>query len=207
MLNAISVLQVLADIRDAAEGIQGNDQQARRLSERVKAIKPGVVAVKNGRRNVSSEALSQLLNALEEIRSFLRGYAQSSFLSRVWKRRSNAATFMDFSYSLSEGMQALHLDVLVDVWANQDASDRLEDIGNFKAAMRIEERHSTDNRAEFSRALTVSMKVGPVLRCGSFQPALLRSPSIVLPPVCVAPFNDLSCFARTLLWNVGLFGP
>ncbi|CAN0048770.1 unnamed protein product [Ectocarpus sp. 4 AP-2014] len=50
-------------------------------------------------------------------------------------------------------MQALHMDVLVDVWAKQDVSDRLEDIGNLKHTMRSGERNSDENRAEFSRAL------------------------------------------------------
>ncbi|CAM9809672.1 unnamed protein product, partial [Ectocarpus sp. 12 AP-2014] len=153
-VNAITILQVLAEIRDVAEGIQENDEQAHRLSERVKAIQPGVLAVKNGKRGVSPESLRQLLKALEAIRNFLHGYARSNFLNRVWRRRSNASRFRVFSHDLSEGMQALHMDVLVDVWAKQDVSDRLEDIANLKHVMRRGERKSKDNRAEFSRALT-----------------------------------------------------
>lgn len=164
MGNAVSILQVLAEIRDAAEGIHENDEQARRLTERVKAIQPGVLAVQNGDKRVSPESLLQLLRTLKEIRSFLHGYARSSFPSRVWKRKSNAAKFRDFSYDLSEGRQALQLDVLVDLWEKQDASDRLEDIGNLKTVMKREERNSIDNRAEFTIALEVSMEGGPILR-------------------------------------------
>ncbi|CAM9787007.1 unnamed protein product [Ectocarpus sp. 12 AP-2014] len=153
-VNAITVLQVVAEIRDVVEGIQENDEQAHRLSERVKAIQPGVLAVKNGKRGVSPQSLRQLLRALEAIRSFLHGYARSNFLNRVWRRRSNASRFRGFSYDLSEGLQALQMDVLVDVWAKEDVSDRLEDIGNLKHAMRRGERNSNENRAEFSRALT-----------------------------------------------------
>ncbi|CAB1111401.1 unnamed protein product [Ectocarpus sp. CCAP 1310/34] len=152
-VNAITVLQVVAEIRGVAEGIQENDEQAHRLSERVKAIQPGVLAVKNGKRGVSPESLRQLFEALEAIRNFLHGYARSNFLNRVWRRRSNASRFRAFSHDLTEGMQALQMDVLVDVWAKQDVSDRLEDIANLKHAMRIGERNS-NNRAEFSRALT-----------------------------------------------------
>ena len=156
---AVTILQVLVEIRDVADGIQENDEQARRLSERVKAIQPAVLAVKNGQRRLSSQSLRQVLDTVKQIRNFLDEYARTTKLNRVWKRKSNAAKFKDFSYDLSDGRQALQLDVVVDTWAKEDASDRLVDIEHLKDAMKKKERNSIDNRAEFTRAVKVSMEV------------------------------------------------
>ncbi|CAM9942740.1 unnamed protein product, partial [Ectocarpus sp. 8 AP-2014] len=45
---AVIVLGVMAQIRDFAKDIKENDRQACRLIERVKAIEPAVLAVKQG---------------------------------------------------------------------------------------------------------------------------------------------------------------
>lgn len=171
---AITILQVLVDIRDVAESIQDNDEQAHRLSERVKAIQPAVLSVKNGKINASSESLHQLLETMENVKNFLGDFKRTTRLQRVWRRRSNADKFMAFSTELSEGRQALQLDVLVDVWAKQDASDRLEDIENLKDAMRRKERNSTDNRAEFTSAVKVSIESIPFLQRRSSSRQLYR---------------------------------
>lgn len=168
---AVTILQVLVEVRDVAEGIQENDEQARRLSERVIAIEPTVLAVKNGQKRLSPESLRQLLETVEKIKAFLDGYKRTTKLTRVWKRRSNAGKFKDFSFELSEGRQALQLDVLVDVWAKEDASDRLGDIENLKDEMKRKQRNSTDNRAEFTRAVKVSMGGDPISRRRSHSPA------------------------------------
>lgn len=164
---AVAILQVVVEIRDVAEGIQENDEQARRLSKRVRAIQPAVLAVKNGEKRLPSESLHQVLETVRKIRNFLDEYARMTKLSRVWKRRSNAAKFKDFSLDLSDGREALQLDVVVDTWAKEDASDRLEDIEHLKAEMKTQARNSVDNRAEFSRAVKVSPGGDPLLRCRS----------------------------------------
>eukprot|EP00752_Nemacystus_decipiens_P006589 g5930.t1 len=151
---AVTILQVVVEIRDVTDGIQENDEQARRLSERVKGIQPAVLAVKNGRKRLSSESLRQVLETVENIRNFLDEYARMTKLTRVWKRKSNAAKFKEFRTDLSDGRQALQLDVVVDTWAKEDASDRLEDIAHLKYAIKREQRNSSiENRAEFTRAV------------------------------------------------------
>lgn len=69
------ILRVVAEIRDVAKGIKENDRQACRLSKRVMAIEPPVLAVREGTKQSSSESLRQLLAALKKIRKFLEGYA------------------------------------------------------------------------------------------------------------------------------------
>ena len=172
---AVTILQVVAEIRDVAEGIQENNEQARRLSERVAAIEPTVLAVKQGKKRLSSAALRRILKTVEKARKFLDEYARTTKLNRVWKRRSNAAKFKDFSHDLFGWMQALQLDVVVATWDNEDMSDRLGDIGNLKDEMKRERRKSTDNRAEYTRAVKVSTGLGPILRHTSGSPALSRS--------------------------------
>lgn len=173
---ALTILQVLVEIHDVAEGIQENDTQARRLSERVKAIQPPVLAVKNGQKRLSSESLRQVLETVRKIRNFLDEYARTTKLTRVWKRKSNAGKFKDFSDDLADGRQALQLDVVVDTWAKEDASDRLGEIEHLKDAMKRKERNSTDNRAEFTRAVKVSMGGDPFLRRRNDSTALSPSP-------------------------------
>ncbi|CAN0401680.1 unnamed protein product [Ectocarpus sp. 13 AM-2016] len=45
-------------------------------------------------------------------------------------------------------MQALQLEVAVDTWAKEDASDRLEDLEHMVDMMERMERNRTDNHAE-----------------------------------------------------------
>lgn len=161
---AITILQVVAEIYEIAEGIKENNRQARRLLERVEAIEPAVLTVKRGRRRLSSESLRQLLETFEAIRNFLDGFARTTKISRAWARKSNAAKFTDFGAALSEGVQALQLDVAVDSWAKEDASDRVEDLENLIGMMESMEHKRTDNHAEIMRALKVIMEDEPT--CG-----------------------------------------
>lgn len=155
---AVTILQVVAEIYEIGEGIKENNRQARRLFERVAAIEPAVLAVKQGRRRLSSESLRQLLEAFETIRNFLDGYARTTKITRAWARKSNAAKFTDFGVALSEQVQALQLDVAVDSWAREDASDRVEDLENLIGMMDNMERRRTDNHAEVMRALKVNIE-------------------------------------------------
>eukprot|EP00752_Nemacystus_decipiens_P017025 g15243.t1 len=150
---AVAVLHVVAAIHDVAKDIKEADRQAWRLFERVTAIEPAVVAVKYGKKRLSSDSLRQLLETVEKIRNFLDEYAQTTKLNRALKRKSNATKFTDFGAMLSEGMQGLHLDVAVDAWANEDASDRLQDLENLIDVMEEMERRRTGNHAEVMGAL------------------------------------------------------
>lgn len=124
---ALVVVRVVAEIRDIAKGIEENDRQACRLSKRVLAIEPPVLAVQKGTKLSSAESLRQLLVAVEKIRNFLAQYARTTKLNRALNRKANAADFAQLGAILTEGMQALQVDVAVDVWANEDASDRVEE--------------------------------------------------------------------------------
>ncbi|CAM9480272.1 unnamed protein product [Ectocarpus sp. 6 AP-2014] len=145
---AVAVLRVVADIRNVAESIQQNDRQAWRLSDRVTAIESPVLAVKEGSKISSSESLHQLLLAVEEIRNFLEGYARTTNFNRALKRKANADNFAKLSVMLTEGMQALQLDIAVDAWAKEDASDRLDDLENMVDIMERMELNRTDNHDE-----------------------------------------------------------
>ncbi|CAN0068607.1 unnamed protein product, partial [Ectocarpus sp. 12 AP-2014] len=145
---AVVLLQVVAEIRDVAKGIEENDRQACRLSKRVLAIEPPVLAVHEGTKMSSSESLRQLLATVEKIRNFLGGYARTSKFNRALKRKANADKFTQLGVILTEGMQALQLDVAVDAWAKEDASDRLADLENMVDMMERMERSRTDNHAE-----------------------------------------------------------
>ncbi|CAN0566627.1 unnamed protein product, partial [Ectocarpus sp. 12 AP-2014] len=90
---AIVILRVVAEIRDVANDIEENDRQAGRLFKRVLAIEPPVLAVQEGTKMSSSEALHQLLTAVEKIRFFLEGYARTTKFNRGLKRRANASEF------------------------------------------------------------------------------------------------------------------
>ncbi|CAB1099821.1 unnamed protein product [Ectocarpus sp. CCAP 1310/34] len=145
---AVAVLRVVTEIRNVAERIKENDRQARRLSDRVTAIEPPVIAVKKGSKMSSSESLHRLLFAVEEIRNFLEGYARTTNFNRALKRKANADSFAKLSVMLTEGMQALQLDIAVDAWATEDASDRLDDLENMMDIMERMESNRTDNHAE-----------------------------------------------------------
>ncbi|CAN0045546.1 unnamed protein product, partial [Ectocarpus sp. 12 AP-2014] len=145
---AVVILHVVAEIRDVAENIRENDRQARRVFERVMAIEPPVLAVQDGTEMSSSESLRQLLTTLEKIRNFLEGYARTTKFNRALKRKANADKFTQLGVILTEGMQALQLDVAVDTWAKEDASDRLEDLEHMVDMMEGMERNRTDNHAE-----------------------------------------------------------
>lgn len=153
----VAIVRVLAEIRDISNGVNGNDQQASRLLERVVAIEPAVLAVKRGIRLPSSEALPQLLATVEEARNFLRGYARTSLFKRVLNRKTNAGTFTELGVMLTEGVQALQLDVAVDAWAKEDESDRLDDCENMMDAMERMERNRMGDHETILGALKVSV--------------------------------------------------
>ncbi|CAM9933872.1 unnamed protein product, partial [Ectocarpus fasciculatus] len=145
---AVLVLRAAAEIRDIAKNIKENDRQACRLLERVKAVEPAVLAVKQGTKTSSPESLRQLLATVEMIRNFLEGYARMSNFNRALKRKSNASEFTQFGVLLTEGVQALSLDVAVDAWAKEDAADRLHDLENMVDIMERMERNRTENHAQ-----------------------------------------------------------
>ncbi|CAN0096500.1 unnamed protein product [Ectocarpus sp. 12 AP-2014] len=145
---AVVILRVVAKIRDVAEGIKENDRQACRLFKRVMAIEPPVLAVQEGTKLSSSESLRQLLGTVEEIWNFLEGYARTTKFNRALQRKANADKFTQLGVILTEGMQALQLDVAVDAWATEDASDRLEDLEIMVDILERMERNRTDNHAE-----------------------------------------------------------
>eukprot|EP00903_Cladosiphon_okamuranus_P009878 g9383.t1 len=150
---AVTILQVLAEIRDAADGIRENDQQALRLTQRVTAIEPTVLRVKNGNKRISSKSLGLLLETLKQIKKFLKNYKRMTLFDRVWKRRSNADSFKGFSDSLVTWVSFFNLDVAVDGWTAEDASDQLEDIESLRKSMKGKERSSSVGRAECTRAV------------------------------------------------------
>lgn len=155
---AVVILRVVAEIRDVAEGIKENDRQACRLFKRVTAIEPPVLAVKQGTTLSSSESLRQILATVEKIRNFLEGYARTTNFNRALKRKANADKFTQLGVILTEGMQALQLDVAVDAWAKEDSSDRLDDLENMVDMMERMERNRTDNHAEVMGVLKVNME-------------------------------------------------
>lgn len=163
----VIILRVVAEIRDIAKGIQENDRQACRLFQRVLAIEPPLLAVQEGTKLSSSESLRQLLTTVEKIRNCLEGYVRTTKFNRALKRKSIAIEFTQLGVILAEGMQALQLDVAVDAWAKEDASDRLEDLENMVDMMDRMERNRTDNHAEVMGVLKVSMKGAPILRLAS----------------------------------------
>lgn len=173
---AVVILHVVDEIRKVAEGIRENDRQAHRLFKRVLAVEPPVLAVREGTKLSSSEALRQLLATVEKIRNFLGGYAQTSKFNRALKRKANADKFTQLGVILTEGMQALQLDVAVDAWAKEDASDRLADLENMVDMMERMERSRTDNHAEVMSVLKVSMEGVRILSRARSSAAVLQPP-------------------------------
>lgn len=145
---ALFILQVVAEIRDVAKSMKETSLQANRLSDRVLAVEPPVRAVHEGTSLYSSESLHQLSETLTKIRSFLQEYAGASIGNRFRKRKSYANKFTQLGASLTEGMQALQLDVAVDTWANEDASDRLQDLNHLQDMMERIELKLTEEHAE-----------------------------------------------------------
>ncbi|CAN0083040.1 unnamed protein product, partial [Ectocarpus fasciculatus] len=131
-----------------AKDIKENDRQACRLLKRVSAIEPPVLAVQEGTKLSSSKSLDQLKTTVEKIRDFLEEYSRTNKLERARKSKANANKFTQLGVVLTEGMQALHLEVAVATWAKEDASDRLEDLEHMVDMMERMERERTDNHAE-----------------------------------------------------------
>lgn len=156
---ALAILRVVAEIHDIAEGIEENDRQARRLFKRVTAIEPPVLAVREGTRLSSSESLRQLLATVKEIRHFLHRHARTTKFNRAVNRKTYAAKFTQLGAILTEGMQALQLDVAVDAWAKEDASDRLEELESMMDMLERMERNRTDNHAELRDSQSQIMDV------------------------------------------------
>ncbi|CAM9197245.1 unnamed protein product [Ectocarpus sp. 4 AP-2014] len=143
---AVAVLRVVAEIRNVAERFKENDRQAWRLYDRVTAIESPVIAVKDGSKMSSSESLHQLLLVVEEIRNFLEGYARTTNFNRALKRKANADNFAKLSVMLTEGMHPLQLDIAVDAWTKEDASNRVDDLENMVDIMERTERKRTDKQ-------------------------------------------------------------
>lgn len=155
---AVIILSVVAEIRDVVEGVEENNQQARRLSKRVTAIEPPVLAIQQGTKATSPESLRQLLGTVKDIRSFLKGYLQTTSLTRAWRRNANASRFAELGAGLTEGIQALHFGVAVDAWAKEDALDRFRDAENLVDTLEAMKRNRTDNHAEVKALLKVSLR-------------------------------------------------
>lgn len=190
---AVVILRVVAEIRDVAEGIRENDRQACRLFKRVLSIESPVLAVQEGTKMSSSESLSQLLATVKKIRKFLKGYARTTRFDRALKRKTNAAKFTQLGVTLTEGMKALQLDVALDTWAKEDASDRLEELEYMVDMMETMDRNRTDNHAEVMVVLKVSVKGDPI-----WQPACnLRIALVITIPDDVLPFSSLSFVCPT----------
>ncbi|CAN0113215.1 unnamed protein product [Ectocarpus fasciculatus] len=145
---AVLILGVVAEIHDIAKDIKENDRQACRLLERVKAIEPAMLAVKQGTNTSSSKPLRQLLATVKMIRKFLTEYARTTNFNRALKRKGNASKFAQAGDSLTQNVQALSLGVTVDTWAKEDAADRLHDLESMVGIMERMERNRTDNHAE-----------------------------------------------------------
>ena len=161
----VDILGVVEDIQDVAKGIKENDHQASRLSKRVAAIEPRVLAVKQSTMLSSFKSLRQLLVIVEEIRDFLGEFVRTEDIDRALKWKAHDDKFTRLGVNLTERMEALQRDVVVDAWAKEDASDRLKDIETMMSTVEQMERHRKDNhakvtgkRAKVTRALEVSLK-------------------------------------------------
>ena len=161
------ILQVVDEVRDVAEGLKENDRQACRLSERVLAVEHPVRNIHEGKKLSSAESLRQLSETLTESRNFLVEYARTSKFTRVLRRKENVDKFTQLGGSLTEGVQALQLDVTVEGWAKEDAADRQEDLKNVMEMMERMERERTDNHAEIMSVLRVGIDYAGSLRRAS----------------------------------------
>lgn len=111
---AIAILQLVAEIRDEANGIEKGERKAHRLVKGVTAIEPALIAVKLGETiRPPPERLRQLSETVERIRIFLKVYARSSKLQRalIWK----AERFEDLSVAIREaGVSSISPDQLLE---------------------------------------------------------------------------------------------
>lgn len=108
MADAIAILQTVARIRNGANTIEKGDRKVHRLVERVIAIEPALIAVKEGRWWLPSEPLRQLSETMDNIREVLNDYARSPKFKRVSKFK--AAMFADLGTALTEAMITLKLE-------------------------------------------------------------------------------------------------
>lgn len=124
---------------------------------------------------------------MKEIWNFSGAYARTTKFNRALKRRYNGAKFTQLGANLTEGMQALQLDVAVDSWAKEDESDRLEELENMMDMLeRMEERNRTDIQAEIMGVLKVSMEV--LQSCGMHATWGICVPFSKTPHTCSAAF-------------------
>lgn len=142
------ILKVVIEIRHVAQDIEENDRQACRLSKRVTNIEAPMRAVRAGSKVYPRESLCQLLKTMEDIQTFLKGYARTTKFKRALKRRENAAEFWHLGATLTDGMLALQLDVAMDAWAKEDDSDRLKDAESMHLILvdTMERQHDTTER-------------------------------------------------------------
>lgn len=153
-----AVLRVVAGICAIAEGLGENDRQASRLVTRVTAIKPSMLAIKQGTKLASSESLRQLLATVEEIQKFMDKYTRTNLLNRVRKQKAHAESIMQLGNDVRDILQTLELGVAVDAeaWAREDAADRVEEFETLLEVMDRVERSRTRDHKELMRLLEVS---------------------------------------------------
>lgn len=138
------------------------DRQASRLLKRVTAIEAPLLAVKQGTKLSSSESLRQLLATVEKAHGLLAEYTLTGKITRALKRKEYADKFRYLGVILTEGMLALHLDVAVETWAREDATDRLDDLEHMMELVEEMEHNRRGNHNEVMAALKVNIQDAPV---------------------------------------------
>lgn len=155
---AIVILRVLGEIRGIAKDVKANDKRASRLLERVVAIEPPVRKIEQGTRLSTSESLRQLLATVEDVRNLLDGYARATLRERIVNRKNTASNFKEIGAKLTEGMQALQLDVVVEVLAKEDEADRVDDNENMLDALESMRLDLMDGQKKILDAVKVSVE-------------------------------------------------
>ena len=155
---AIVILRVLDEIRKIAKDVKANDKRASRLLARVAAIEPPVRKVEQGTRLSTSESLRQLLATVEDVRNLLDGYARATLRERTVNRKNTASKFKKIGAKLTEGMQALQLDVVVEVLAKEDEADRVDDNENMLDALESMRLDLMDGQKKILDAVKVSVE-------------------------------------------------
>lgn len=158
----VLILKVVAQIHEIAKEVKETDRQALRLLERLSAIETPLQAVIQGTKLNSSESLNQLLRTVEKAKDFFKEYTQTGRFTRARKRKENADNFKDLGSNLTEGIQALQLDVAVDTWAQQDALDRSEDLEYMMGLLEEMEQNRSGDHNEIMTVLKVNIEDAPV---------------------------------------------
>ena len=157
ILSLISlILHVVDKVRGIGDEIEQAGRQASRLVSRLAALEAPLRAVKDDTKLLSSaESLRQLLLIAQDSHEFLAQYARSGRMHRTLNRKNNSSRFAELCGTLTEGVQALQLDIAVDAWAKEDNTDRLADIEGMVDWMEAMERTRQDNHRELVDLLKV----------------------------------------------------